>query len=265
MKPPAPRGQRGRSRPAGRPEIRIAVEILFPTWLLLDCLDRFGAGEPRTRIEVIEIGAGPEPASAAAGTGRSRDLRRRFRRDSSAIRCCASARFRSRIPDHHAAPVAPARCAACDLRAYRHLVVAIPAAVATTRALSLESRAAVDGQQHVDVDPRRAPGLRLRVVPRDQIRDELKAGTLKPLPLSEGVERFGEALPDSRRPRRSRSPARCGSAEIIREGVAAGLRKAAGGTGTRRRCHSGECHECDDRNVHDQRPHLTHDARCGMA
>ena len=28
--------------------------------------------------------------------------------------------------------------------------------------------------------------------PEDLIRDELDAGTLKPLPISEGVERFGE-------------------------------------------------------------------------
>src|SRR6476620_1665464 len=42
-------------------EIRIAVEILFPTWLLLHCLDRFGSESPHTRIEVIE--------SVLGGTG----------------------------------------------------------------------------------------------------------------------------------------------------------------------------------------------------
>lgn len=35
-------------------EIGIAVEIVFPTWLLLDCLDHFGKESPHTRIEVIE-------------------------------------------------------------------------------------------------------------------------------------------------------------------------------------------------------------------
>src|SRR5262245_41330800 len=33
-------------------EIRLAVEIIFPTWLLLQCLDRFGKEAPHTRIEV---------------------------------------------------------------------------------------------------------------------------------------------------------------------------------------------------------------------
>jgi DNA-binding transcriptional LysR family regulator len=42
-------------------EIRIAVEILFPTWLLLQSLDRFGTESPQTRIEVIE--------SVLGGTG----------------------------------------------------------------------------------------------------------------------------------------------------------------------------------------------------
>src|SRR5258708_3816117 len=43
-------------------EITIAVEIVFPTWLLLKCLDRFGSESPHTRIDVIDtmIGGAPE-------------------------------------------------------------------------------------------------------------------------------------------------------------------------------------------------------------
>src|SRR5687768_10600905 len=33
-------------------EIRLAVEILFPSWLVLQCLDTFGAESPHTRIEL---------------------------------------------------------------------------------------------------------------------------------------------------------------------------------------------------------------------
>src|SRR5512139_298527 len=36
------------------PEIRLAVDIIFPTWLLLECLAAFGTGRPETRIELIE-------------------------------------------------------------------------------------------------------------------------------------------------------------------------------------------------------------------
>src|ERR1700752_1243955 len=35
-------------------EIRLAVEILFPSWLVLQCLDKFGTESPHTRIEGIE-------------------------------------------------------------------------------------------------------------------------------------------------------------------------------------------------------------------
>src|SRR5688572_9614693 len=37
-----------------QPEIGIAVEILFPTWLLVECLGEFAKERPETRIEVHE-------------------------------------------------------------------------------------------------------------------------------------------------------------------------------------------------------------------
>ncbi|MGB6310860.1 MAG: LysR family transcriptional regulator, partial [Steroidobacteraceae bacterium] len=35
-------------------ELRLAVEIIFPTWLLLKCFARFGEERPETRIELYE-------------------------------------------------------------------------------------------------------------------------------------------------------------------------------------------------------------------
>jgi len=35
-----------------QPELRIAVEIIFPTWLLLECLAEFARERPETRIEL---------------------------------------------------------------------------------------------------------------------------------------------------------------------------------------------------------------------
>src|SRR6187455_3096850 len=37
-----------------QPEIGIAVEILFPSWLLVECLGEFAQERPETRIEVHE-------------------------------------------------------------------------------------------------------------------------------------------------------------------------------------------------------------------
>src|SRR5512137_1483760 len=36
------------------PELRLAVDIIFPTWLLLECFARFAEEHPETRIELIE-------------------------------------------------------------------------------------------------------------------------------------------------------------------------------------------------------------------
>src|ERR1700690_319366 len=35
-------------------ELRLAVEIIFPTWLLLQCFARFAEEQPQTRIELYE-------------------------------------------------------------------------------------------------------------------------------------------------------------------------------------------------------------------
>ena len=53
-------------------QIRLAVEILFPTWLLLQCLDRFGAESPQHPDRADRIGAGRHRRGAAAGAGRPR-------------------------------------------------------------------------------------------------------------------------------------------------------------------------------------------------
>src|SRR5439155_2596441 len=37
-----------------QPEIAIAVEAIFPTWLLLECLAKFAEERPETRIELYE-------------------------------------------------------------------------------------------------------------------------------------------------------------------------------------------------------------------
>jgi len=47
-------------------EIRLAVEILFPTWLLVQCLGAFSAEHPDTRIELYETVLGGTDEALAA-------------------------------------------------------------------------------------------------------------------------------------------------------------------------------------------------------
>src|SRR4030095_9213771 len=48
------------------PEIRLAVEILFPTWLLVECLGAFSSERPDTRIELYETVLGGTDEALAA-------------------------------------------------------------------------------------------------------------------------------------------------------------------------------------------------------
>src|ERR671918_139054 len=48
------------------PELQLAVDVLFPTWLLLQCLAEFGAARPETRIELIESVLGGTDEALAA-------------------------------------------------------------------------------------------------------------------------------------------------------------------------------------------------------
>ena len=43
------------------PQIRHAVDVIYPTWLLLDCLKAFAYEQPDTRIELYETVLG-EPS-----------------------------------------------------------------------------------------------------------------------------------------------------------------------------------------------------------
>jgi DNA-binding transcriptional LysR family regulator len=49
------------------PEIRIAVDTIFPTWLMLKCLAAFGEEHPDTRIEMVESVLGGTEDALTAG------------------------------------------------------------------------------------------------------------------------------------------------------------------------------------------------------
>ena len=206
-------------------EIRIAVEILFPTWLLLRCLDRFGVESPHTRIEVIESvlgGTGEALLQGQADLAIAPQVPPGFLGD-------PLLRFRG-IPVAH--PDHPLHrlgrpLTLRDLRAYRHLVVRDSGSRRDTRALSLEveQRWAVSSMSTSILAARLGYGFAW--FPEDQIRDDLKGGTLKPLPFSEGVERFGE-LYLILAARDAAGPGTLRLAEIIREGVAAECGKRPG-------------------------------------
>ena len=169
-------------------EIHLAVEILFPTWLLFDCLARFGEESPRTRITVIESVLGGTTEALLTGQA---DL---------AIAPQAPPGFLGDLllqmpvvavahrdhPLHRLERELSAR----DLREYRHVLVRDSGVTRDRRALSVE----VDQRWTVSHMASSIQALRMghgfAWLPCEHIRDELASGLLKPLPLRAGRERL---------------------------------------------------------------------------
>jgi DNA-binding transcriptional LysR family regulator len=168
------------------PEVRIAVEIIFPTWLLLDCLAEFAQERPDTRIELVEsVLAGTDEALlegrvdlaigsvVPAGFVGDPLLQVRF--------VCAAA------PEHPLHQLAR-ELQLEDLREHRHLVIRDSGTRRTRSGGWLnENRWTVS---HKATSIRAAcMGLGYAWFPEESIREELRERRLVPLPLAEGRER----------------------------------------------------------------------------
>jgi DNA-binding transcriptional LysR family regulator len=171
------------------PELRLAVEIPFPTWLLLQCFARFGDEQPQTRIELYEtVLSGTEEAL----------LQRRvdlaicsrvppgFAGDSlMRLRFVAAAH-----PDHPLHQLGR-ELTLQDLRKHRHLVI-------RDSGSQRRSGSWVGAEQIWTVSHKATSihaacmGLGFAWFAQDTIRDELESGLLKPLPLREGADRSAE-------------------------------------------------------------------------
>jgi DNA-binding transcriptional LysR family regulator len=194
-------------------ELTVAADILFPYWLLLRCFDRFGSESPHTRIELIE--------SVLAGT------------TDAVVSGRANLAISARIPPGYvgdplvrlrAIPVAhpdhplhtlgrPVTLR--DLRAHRQLIVRESDHLRATKpTLEAAQRWTVS---HMSTSIIAAvQGFGYGWYPEEKIRPELAAGTLKPLPMREGGERFAEmylVYAD----RENAGPGTLRLAEIIRE------------------------------------------------
>ncbi|MFM8330326.1 MAG: LysR family transcriptional regulator [Candidatus Methylumidiphilus sp.] len=198
------------------PELRLAVDTIFPTWLLLECLAQFGEEQPHTRIELIETVL--EGTDEALSEGRA-DL---------AIGAVAPTGFVG-DPLLHVRFVAAAHpghplhqlarpLTLEDLRLHRHLVIRDSGRLRTRAPGWLnEQRWTVS---HKATSIRAAcMGLGYAWYAEHTIREELAAGALKPLPLREGGERWA-ALYLIFADRDTTGPAALRVAEIIRAGVA---------------------------------------------
>ena len=170
-------------------EIGIAVEMLFPTCLLLDCLQRFGEESPQTRIEIIEAVLGATPEALLT---RKADL---------AITPMIPqgmtgeplVRMRALLVAHpgHPLQLLGRDLTMQDLRAHRHLVVREGGAQRTTRPRIESTQRWTVSHLATSIDAV-SKGYGYAWFPEDRIRQELEAGTLRPLPMKEGAELFAQ-------------------------------------------------------------------------
>jgi DNA-binding transcriptional LysR family regulator len=210
-----------------QPEIRIAVEVLFPTWLLLECLETFAIERPQTRIEVYETvlsGTGEMLAqgqvdfaigSEHAGVSGTPMMEVGF-----------IAVAHPSHPLHHLGRKVTAR----DLHRHRRILIRDSGTQREREVEGVELRWTVTNK--ATSIRAVAMGLGVAWLPEETIRAELREGRLAPLPLASGAGRSAKlflAFSDPEFP--GRDAARL--AEIIRTRTAELC--AAGGKRSRAR------------------------------
>ena len=201
-----------------KPVIRLAVEIIFPTWLLLRCLQRFAAERPQTHLELYEtVIDGTEEAvrnrlvDIAICTDGIADVPGDF---------LIRERFVPAAHPEHPLHQLGRPVEYSDLRRHRHLIIRDTSTYRTPDDVSVSTEQRWTVSNKATSIRAATMGLGFAWFSQDSIRDELAAGTLKALPLKEGADRFADLyLVLVNRDYASRDERRL--AEIIREEVAA--------------------------------------------
>jgi len=169
------------------PEIRLAVDIIFPTWLLLDCLAAFGQERPDTRIELIESVLGGTEEALTEGRvdlAIGGNVPGGFLGDA-----LMQVRFVCAAAPTHPLHQLGRTLTLDDLRQHRHLVVRDSGALRSRSGGWLNEKRWTMTHKATSIRAARM-GLGYAWYPEENIREELADGTLVPLPLAEGRERY---------------------------------------------------------------------------
>lgn len=172
------------------PEIRLAVDTVFPTWLLLGCLEAFAKERPDTRIELYETVLGGTEEALVEGRVElaiSGIVPGGFYGDP-----LMRARFVAVASPSHALHQLKRDVTFRDLKRHRQIVLR------DSGAQRLRSGGWLGAEQRWTVSHKATSirallmGLGFAWFPEENIRDELRTGVLKPLPMRSGSERFVE-------------------------------------------------------------------------
>jgi DNA-binding transcriptional LysR family regulator len=171
-------------------EISLAVEIIFPTWLLLKCFARFALEHPDTRLELYE--------SVLSGTEEAL-LQRRVSLAIGAMvppgfvgDALMPVRFVAAAHPDHPLHGLGREVTAQDLRRYRQLVVRDSGSARSRNAPWLGAEQRWTFSNKATSIRAALSGLGFAWFAEDTIRTELDEGLLKPLPLREGAEHWAQ-------------------------------------------------------------------------
>jgi DNA-binding transcriptional LysR family regulator len=205
------------------PELKLAVEIIFPTWLLLESLARFAVQSAQTRIELYEtVLSGTEEAlmQRKVDLAIASTIPPGFAGDPlMTVRFIAAAH-----PDHPLHKLGR-ELTLQDLRKHRHLVIRDSGSQRRGGTWLGAEQVWTMSQKATSIHAATL-GLGFAWFPEDTVRRELDDGALAPLPLREGGERFA-TLYLIFADRDYAGPGALRLAEIIREHVGEECRKAA--------------------------------------
>ena len=212
-------------------EIRVLVEVIFPTFVLLRCLDLLGEESPHTRIEVVESvisGTSEALLQGQADLAIAGSIPQGFLGDA-----LMQVRFVLVAHPDHALHRLGRKLSMQDLRAHRQLLVRETGLRRGTRATVEATQRWTVSNMATSIEAARS-GYGYAWLPEEKLRDQIAAGTLKPLPLREGGERFAQlylVFAD----RDHAGPATLRLAELIRDQVAKECRRQGADAETARR------------------------------
>lgn len=179
----------GRLAAGEEAELRLAAEIIFPTWLLLECLDGLTAEFPEMRVQLHEsvLGGTTELLTqGAVDLAIASSIPPGFVGDPlMRIRFIAAA-----SPDHPLHRL-DRPLTLEDLRHHRHLVVRDSGSQPASSAAWQVSEKRWTLTSKATSIRAACMGMGFAWYGEDIIRRELDSGALKPLPLEKGRERFG--------------------------------------------------------------------------
>lgn len=170
------------------PEIRMAVDIIFPSYLLLDCLDQFGKKCSHTRIELIESVMGGTIEALLTGQvdlAIASSIPQGFLGHT-----LIQLRFIAVAHPSHPLHQLNRELTIHDLENERHLVIRESGSKRDTNVLVAQaSQRWTVGHSSTSIEAV-TRGYGFAWFPEINISNQLKNGTLKELLLKEGSERF---------------------------------------------------------------------------